>query len=198
MKLSDEKKSMRLRIAETAIELFREKGYDSVTINLICEKAEVAKSSFYYHYKEKSDIIKDYYATINNNVDSIIPTLLKNLNPIEQLWDIMQTYFNHVVENGCELAKTLYAINLKSDKKSFSFEYAHSKQVYISLLQKARSAGLIESPVMDDATLIKIFLNTTTGITYLWCVEGATFDLIQECREAFEAILGCSLLNEGK
>ncbi len=49
------------KVFETAIELIKEKGYNNVTISQICEKARVAKGTFYVHYKSKEDIIKESY-----------------------------------------------------------------------------------------------------------------------------------------
>ena len=49
------------KVFETAIKLIKEKGYDNVTVSQICEKAGVAKGTFYVHYKSKEDIVKESY-----------------------------------------------------------------------------------------------------------------------------------------
>ena len=42
------------RLMEAALELMWEDSYGSVTIDHICQKADVKKGSFYYFYKSKS------------------------------------------------------------------------------------------------------------------------------------------------
>ena len=54
------------RIFDVAITLIKERGYDSVSVADICEKADVAKGTFYVHYKAKEDIIREsYYSDMN-------------------------------------------------------------------------------------------------------------------------------------
>ena len=43
----------RERLALEAIKLFREKGYDSVTVDAICDAAGVSRSSYYFHFASK-------------------------------------------------------------------------------------------------------------------------------------------------
>ena len=46
-------------IAKCAIELFKSEGYDSVSVNEICEKANVSRPVFYTMFKGKRGIL-DY------------------------------------------------------------------------------------------------------------------------------------------
>ena len=41
--------STKNKIFETAGKLFKEKGYENVTINNICEACGITKTTFYYH-----------------------------------------------------------------------------------------------------------------------------------------------------
>ena len=43
----------RERIALQAMKLFRERGYDAVTVDAICEAAGVSRSSYYFHFASK-------------------------------------------------------------------------------------------------------------------------------------------------
>ena len=42
-----------------ALALFRDKGYDGVTVDAIVQRAHVAKGTFYIYFKSKSDIITE-------------------------------------------------------------------------------------------------------------------------------------------
>ena len=44
-------------IADTAMELFRKKGYESVSVNSICEQAGVSRVTFYSIFSNKDQII---------------------------------------------------------------------------------------------------------------------------------------------
>ena len=53
-------KSPRERIVETTFELFAKQGYNSTGINQIISEAEVAKASFYQHFKSKEDLCVEF------------------------------------------------------------------------------------------------------------------------------------------
>lgn len=49
-------KNMKL-IVDTAISLFKEHGYQNVSVNEICKSANIPRSSFYTIFSGKKDII---------------------------------------------------------------------------------------------------------------------------------------------
>jgi len=53
-------KSPRERIIETTFQLFTRQGYNSTGINQIISEAEVAKASFYQHFKSKEDLCVEF------------------------------------------------------------------------------------------------------------------------------------------
>ena len=54
----------RQHIFETALVLFREKGFDATTMQQIAERADVVKSAAYYYFPSKEAIIQAYYEDI--------------------------------------------------------------------------------------------------------------------------------------
>lgn len=54
----------RRHIFETALVLFREKGFDATTMQQVAERANVAKSAAYYYFPSKEAIIQAYYEEI--------------------------------------------------------------------------------------------------------------------------------------
>lgn len=53
-------KSPRERIIETTFQLFTRQGYNSTGINQIISEAEVAKASFYQHFKSKEHLCVEF------------------------------------------------------------------------------------------------------------------------------------------
>ena len=49
------------RILDSALELFRDKGFDSATMRDIAQKAEVATGAAYYYYPSKEAIVAAFY-----------------------------------------------------------------------------------------------------------------------------------------
>lgn len=54
----------RNHIFASALDLFREQGFDATTMQQVAARAEVAKSAAYYYFPSKEAIIQAYYETI--------------------------------------------------------------------------------------------------------------------------------------
>lgn len=110
MKKHDKTKVRKTRLQknfqQTVLKLYRKKNVDEITINEVCEKLDVPRSSFYYHYKTIRDVVneiendffrankkalsvldktgdekKDYVAAIS----AIIPVIKSNENIVKTL-----------------------------------------------------------------------------------------------------------------
>ena len=63
MSLREKKKqAVRCRLYNTAISMFRERGFDDVSVNDIVEAAGVAKGTFFNHFPTKAHVLADWYA----------------------------------------------------------------------------------------------------------------------------------------
>ncbi len=56
-------------IIHTAIDLFREKGYENVSIDEITKRVEIAKGTFYNYFKSKGDLLMHWSAERFSKVD---------------------------------------------------------------------------------------------------------------------------------
>ena len=63
MKRQDKMKVRKTRLQknfqQTVLKLYRKKNVDEITINEVCEKLDVPRSSFYYHYKTIRDVVNE-------------------------------------------------------------------------------------------------------------------------------------------
>src|SRR5262249_35096123 len=55
----------RALILETALALFRERGYDQTTMRLIAERANVALGHTYYYFRSKEHLVQAFYTQMN-------------------------------------------------------------------------------------------------------------------------------------
>jgi AcrR family transcriptional regulator len=52
----------RAAIAEVALRMFREQGYEATTMRAIAKEAGVAAGNAYYYFDSKEELIQEYYA----------------------------------------------------------------------------------------------------------------------------------------
>src|SRR5690242_7433215 len=66
------KQRTREQLKRAAIDLVLEKGYDSLTIQDITDRADVARATFYLYYKDKEEIV---WAAIQDQWDTVVREL---------------------------------------------------------------------------------------------------------------------------
>jgi AcrR family transcriptional regulator len=82
-------------IFECALELFRENGFDTTTMQDISERAEVAKSAAYYYFPGKEAIIQAYYEAVQTEQERICAEVFTNTKDLKtRLATAMHTKFD--------------------------------------------------------------------------------------------------------
>jgi AcrR family transcriptional regulator len=88
------------RILDSALELFRQEGFDSATMRDIAQKAGVATGAAYYYYPSKDAIVMDFY---QRSCEEMQPKLESALEHVEHLEDrlraVIQVKLDHFAPN---------------------------------------------------------------------------------------------------
>ena len=71
-------KKTKAAFADSLVALSKDRQLNKISVKEICEKAELSRNAFYFHYKDINDLISD----IENNVLSEIEAMLDNLEKI--------------------------------------------------------------------------------------------------------------------
>src|SRR5262245_9780429 len=65
-------------ILQTALEMFRERGYEQTTMRAIAEKAGVSLGNAYYYFRSKEHLIQAFYQTMHEeHLTLALPALEK-------------------------------------------------------------------------------------------------------------------------
>lgn len=92
-------------IQQVAEKLFLTKGYESTSVNTIVEKANVAKGTFYHHFKSKEDILSAI---------------------VDELLDTMVAFANSVAEDdsltAIEKLETIFSTENSNNKKAVAMK----------------------------------------------------------------------------
>jgi AcrR family transcriptional regulator len=105
------------------LELIREKGYDSISIEEITARANVGRATFYLHYKDKEDLLLEEFSEMANEKVQVLSEIPFSawLPAQEDAADRRKSkpapplliVFEHIYDNS-----ELYYILLKSERSS--------------------------------------------------------------------------------
>ena len=91
-----EKEEMRRLILDAALRLFREKGYEGVSIRNIAEAIEYSPGAIYLYYKDKSEI----FAALQYEAAALKRDHLLPVAAIEDPWERLVTFGRRYLEFG--------------------------------------------------------------------------------------------------
>lgn len=182
------------KVFETAIELIKEKGYDNVTVSEICQKAGVAKGTFYVHYKSKEDIIKEsYYSDMSQFVLKQYQNLIskdENMSIKDKIEKFLVSELMFTNHAGYEMTCRAYVINLTEciSKNSKHFERrGFTKDLKMLILD-----GIDQEVFQTEQTGEEIFLyleSFVRGLMASWCFSNAEFDIVKKGEKYIGEIL---------
>ena len=79
-------------ILETALEMFRERGYDETTMRAIAQKAGVSLGNAYYYFRSKEYLIQAFYQRLHeSHVAAALPALENDKTLRARLLTVMRT-----------------------------------------------------------------------------------------------------------
>lgn len=97
---TDKGEQTRQHIFECALALFREKGFDTTTMQDVAARAELAKSATYYYFPSKEAIIQAYYEMVQSEHERLSADAFAQARDLKfRLHTAMQTKFDLAKED---------------------------------------------------------------------------------------------------
>jgi len=164
------------RIREAALQLFRERGYESTTVEDISELADVAKGTFFNYFPRKDELLRAL-------AEDIVGDLLDELGPLER-WrgtardQLLRLFLmiGDVVARDPELSKVMMIENMRSFWLRTEMDPLEQEFNELLRLVLARSVERGEiSPATDLSLSAKLIeaAYVTTMIDWLKTVRSA-------------------------
>jgi AcrR family transcriptional regulator len=126
----------REQIFESALALFREKGYDSTTMREVAAGAGVAVGATYYYFKSKEEIVHEYYVRLEAEATEHAHSLRGEAKPFKvRVKEAIEFKLGQLAPDR-SLAKVLARIAADPDNQlsPFSYETRDIRHRTISML----------------------------------------------------------------
>lgn len=179
--------STKKRIREMALQLFNEKTFEKVTLNEICAASGVNKHTFYYYFKSKDELLKDYYEIPSKVTPYDLTTILTADSYVEQLWLLNKNFLDFVENSGVSIIKQLIIKNLKDDVGTFkiSEEKREMLKVECEIIRKGQENGEFLNKA-DPEALVILLKQITHSMSVTWIFGNGNFDYRKAVRCMYE------------
>jgi AcrR family transcriptional regulator len=178
----------RQNILSSALSLIKEYGFQKVTINQICKEAGITKSTFFYYFPSKNDLLEDFTTQVGHIAEKEFPKILSQDTYLKQFWEMFNIYFIRDIEVGQEIVKQIFVSHLTTNAQTDFPHSAYLYQMAVNLIKKSKDNNEISNPASPEALTDAIYM-TTRGVIVTWGIENGSFDLIEANRKAINTLL---------
>ena len=176
-------------IRETAMELFRERGYETVTINDICQSCGITKRTFYYHFESKAQLLSGIVDYWGIEAERLIHTFATQEKSIDILWQLMRVYCVNAQKYGANILKQVYVLMIQEGSEQHFPQNMYLYDLALQLLAKAQKNREIENLKSPDQVIF-ILYHCLRSVSISWAAENGSYDLAREYRKCFDIIVG--------
>lgn len=171
-------------IAKCAIELFKSEGYDSVSVNEICEKANVSRSLFYTMFKGKRGILDYVVSKPQQNDDEGFRRFADAENDFERIWQLFERFISIALDFGPKLTSRLFIMQFESPQGIRDAVHALD-DLFATLAKNCAKNGIIETEEPPEL-LSRIATDLIIHELYVWCSQNGNFSLRERARQYAE------------
>jgi AcrR family transcriptional regulator len=173
------KAEVRQKIYEAAMKLFRAQGYESTTVQDICDVADTAKQTFFNYFPTKDYLLAEYHTNLVRGIFEEISELPASLH-VEAIVSAMRI-FAAGAEKSATLSRTILRHVFSSDvlerndrvneEKIFHWFHHH--------LHKAIRTGELASG-LNSQVLTSVIMCLLSSTVQEWIGSPTTLDLEKE------------------
>ncbi|MCD6342221.1 MAG: TetR/AcrR family transcriptional regulator [Spirochaetaceae bacterium] len=172
-------------IMENALRLFREKGYDSVSVEQITRAAGVAKGTFYTYFETKSDIIVEEFWKIDRYYQEYAARNLRRYKrPADKLMAFTRAQMRYVRDEvGVDSLKILYTNQILGSGGEREKVIVDPKRQWYRIIETIMAEGQAEGSFRSDidaSELAQVFNRSMRSVFLDWCIADGAFDLVKE------------------
>lgn len=171
-------------ILQSAIDQFKENGYAKSSINDICEKAGISRSTFYNIFSQKKDILVYMYDRLNNekNFQDFDPEIQENA--LEILWNMYKRYLILAEILGPDLLGELMQIEVK-DSIGMGDAIRSKYQEWTELVKECQEQGIMVF-WGEAADRVAMTSDAIFHAVQNWCCNGGNYSVQKTARYYLE------------
>lgn len=183
------------KIYASAEHLFRQYGFERVTVDSIVEEAGVAKGSFYVHFDSKNALIAALLFDNVNKIDLGYRLKMKSLPAGLSASDKLNSFAGSIADTitgsiGYDIIKIIYEVYISRVVNTDPI-LDYNRDLYIifnKIIQQGKEQAEFKTELNTDS-IVNHCIMAIRGLTYEWCIRYPDFNLKEQVLQHFELLL---------
>lgn len=170
-------------MCDVAITMFKELGFEPVSINMICKQLNVTRGSFYHHFNSKNDLLLFWFSSqVEQNI--ALDLHLSSPKQILKKHTMDHAEIIHIV--GSDLMYHILMAEFELEGKHF-YTYLDAEGQSIDLVNKAMEQNEIHSS-QSAKSLFDAYMTAMIGTVVMWKFDNGQFDIKSKIESVFDTI----------
>ena len=162
----------RTRILESALAIFRERGFEKATMREIATAAGVAVGAAYYYFDSKDAIVMAFYQRAQQEMAPSVDAILTEEKTLEaRLRGIIAYKFEYFSPNRALLGALSAHVDPVHALSPFSAETAPIREQDIAFFQRAVEASKVKLPSSIQPYLPRLLWLYQMGLILFWVYD---------------------------
>lgn len=179
----------RKAIIDAVLKLMEEYEFDSLTVRMICDTANISTGTFYHYFSDKNALIHEILGEIDHFLEEQALDVLTDDDQYKNLIDYGQLVVQQITGTGYVIAGLISGIPLPSTTESIDKEWERMFfSIPLRIIEKGQENGqfIAEMSAKEITDMYLIFIR---GFALDWARRNGTYDL----EEKFAKYNGCFL-----
>ena len=158
-------------VVDTALRLFRERGYEATTMRTIAAEAGLSVGNAYYYYPSKQHLVQEYYDQSQElHAAASRPVLKREIDFEARLHGVLRARVDTIqADKHFAVGFFRFAADPQSPLSPFSAESARAREVSIELYaEAARGAQAVKMPPELRDALPELLWLYQMGVVLYW------------------------------
>jgi TetR/AcrR family fatty acid metabolism transcriptional regulator len=170
------------RILDAAVSVFADQGFYNSTISQIAREAGVADGTIYLYFKNKQDILSQFFTYKTRLVFSNFKQAVdKEKNAIDKLRCLIKIHFQEF-QRDRKMAE-VYRMETRQSHQLMEQQIKEMTKMYLDLIASIVEQGQEEATMRQDLflALVKRFiLGAVEEVINVWVISGGKYDLVSQ------------------
>ena len=179
MKTEGDRRVRRSRRAMRAafVELVLEKGYSAVTIEEVVDRADVARATFYAHYRDKDDLLVDIVRDLAADRERLLPAAQQAQSQGFTGLPVLYIFLH------AEQEKPVYQVILRGEGDGRALrEFVELTCARVEQLFRGRAEELGVTPRLPMDVIARAWTGELVGVLSWWIENDTGYDAVEITR----------------
>lgn len=178
-KVKHKQKTKRKELAFKALPIIDAHGFGALSVSDICAALGISVGTFYHYFKDKNDIIMEFFHLIDQYyIEKVEPEIKLQENTLDGIRFFCLQYGVYSIDVGLEICRQISVIPMISQHDEFMSDKRVLCKMLFEIVERGQATGQITTRYTAKQ-VVDMFLIMIRGYCFDWVKCNAAYDIVE-------------------